>query len=144
MSLFIDSRKIVGVYALGQWFNVKPDTFAHDSFELICWEEEVPFGNESNNPSRPSDHPREPHSVAFQMGAIYKGAGIEPPASQGYIGNSRMAFANPSGSTGVTFVDADTGLTTSMSLLEIKAFRECSTEDAIEACPHLKPANEHI
>lgn len=144
MSLFIDSRKIVGVYALGQWFNVKPGTFAHDAFELVCWEEEVPFGNESNNPYRPGDLPRQPHSVAFQMGAIYKGKGVEPPASDGYIGNSRMGFSNPSGSTGITFIDADTGLRTSMSLLEIKAFRECSKEEAIKASTYLKSVSEHL
>lgn len=141
MSLFIDSRKIVGVYALGQWFNIKPDTFVHDSFELICWEEDVPFGNEESNPIKLSG-PRQPHSTCFAMGALYADKGR--PAFAGDIGNSRMKFAVPSGYNGVQFIDADSGLHVSMSLMEIKAFRELPIKEAEKACAHLRPKNEDI
>lgn len=138
MSLSIDSRKIVGVYALGQWFNIRPDTFVHDAFELVCWEECVPFGNEACNPIRRSGA-RQPHSICFFMGALYPDK--ESPANADF-GSGKMKFANPSGYTGVQFIDADTGLCVSMSLMEIKAFREETEEEVIKTCPYLKPVQD--
>lgn len=136
MSLFIDSRKIIGVYALGQWFNIKPDTFAHDSYELICWQEDVPFGNELNNKYSPDDLDRQPHSICFAMGDLYEH--IEPTGLTGYQGDGRMSYKTPRGCDGITFIDADTGNKISMSLIEIKAFKEQSEEETSKACPYLK------
>jgi hypothetical protein len=142
MSLFIDSRKIVGIYALGQWFNVKPNTLVSDAFELVVWEEDVPFGNEMDSRDPKSSLPHEPHSTCYQLGASYHQ--VEPDPLGGQIPYSNMKCRNPSGSTGISFVDADTALRVSMSLLEVKAYKETSIASAIASCPSLDKCNEAL
>lgn len=136
MSLLIDSRRICAVYALGQWFNIKPDSFVHDAFELRIWEEDVPFGNESNNPNKQGALPREPRASIFAMGALYHMDEPEPLFTS--YGSGRQAIKNPGGSHGIQFIDADTGLRVSMSIMEVKAFREMTEDQVVQRRPELK------
>ncbi|MCP9823903.1 hypothetical protein [Synechococcus sp. EJ6-Ellesmere] len=111
MSLDIDSRYITGLYALGQWFNVVADSVAVDAYEFIDWDER--FG----------DRRREwdDRGTCYQMGSRYP---VSDGPSCGNFENSGLSWANPTGSTGITFEDADTGERVSLCLLEVKAFRE--------------------
>jgi hypothetical protein len=115
MSLSIDSRYITGIYALGQWFEVEMDTVDVDAFEFINWEERSPHdGNTSV--VRHTD---------YIMGTLYPKVGHWHGPSCGTHGPcSRGSWANPSGSHGISFIDATTGLRVSFSLVEVRAFRE--------------------
>jgi hypothetical protein len=112
MSLSIDSRFITGIYALGQWFNVVPDSVDVDAYEFINWHER--FGL---RPASVDDS-----GTSYQMGSTYPDR--EGRSVGNYGENCRIIWANPSGSSGITFIDADTGERVSFSLLEVKAFRE--------------------
>jgi hypothetical protein len=111
MSLCIDSRYITGIYALGQWFKVKKNTIDVDAFQFTNWEESEPHeGNRLNGAF-----------TDYEMGDLY-------PQSQGqrgrYRDDSPGCFACPTGSTGICFIDADTGERVSFSMMEVRAFRE--------------------
>jgi hypothetical protein len=111
MSLSIDSRFITGIYALGQWFNVKPNSVGVDAYEFIDWQES--FGPDESTFDQPG--------TCFQMGDFYP----EPKNGCGSYGpHSRLTFASPAGHHGITFIDAKTGDHVSFSLCEIRAFKE--------------------
>jgi hypothetical protein len=112
MSLLIDSRFITGIYALDQWFKVVPDSVEVDAYEFINWDDR--FGD---RPAKWDDR-----GTTYQMGSSYPER--EGPNCGTYGENSRLSWANPAGSSGITFTDADTGERVSFSLLEVKAFRE--------------------
>lgn len=112
MSLSIDSRYITGVYALGQWFKVKPDTVDVDAFQFRNWEEQSPHDGKAWTVQH----------TDYEMGALY-------PSKQnrkggGYSEHSRGSWTTPCGCDGISFIDADTGERVSFSLVEVRAFRE--------------------
>lgn len=112
MSLQIDSRYITGIYALSQWFKVVPDTFGIDAYELTAWDgraeqvENVPMIGYTD----------------YIMGELYRS--VQPEYESGRWPHTGGGWANPSGSAGVCFTDAETGERVSFSLMEVKAFRE--------------------
>ena len=138
MSLSIDNRRISGIYALGQWFKVKPGTFWIDAYDFVCLEEHCPFGNEQDNRDRFDDgsYPRQPHSTCYSMGALYpereRSDFPQPGGNQ-----SRMTFSNPSGHHGVQFIDDETEEVVSFSLLEVRAFRELTEDEVVKRVPRL-------
>ncbi len=111
MSLSIDSRYITGIYALGQWFQVKKGTVDVDAFEFTNWEEEDPHDGNIWNVLHTN----------YQLGYLY-------PAVDGVRGryreDSQGYYAPPTGHTGICFVDATTNERISFSLMEVRAFRE--------------------
>ena len=145
MSLAIDTRRISGVFALNQWFEVSPNTFCLDAFELWDIEEDCPFGNEQDNRSqrdrdlddRDGYHPRQPHTAYYEMGRLYEGA--EPEFQARMLGDTnRVRMLTPSGSTGVRFIDSTTDEEVFFSLMECKGFRTISKEKCVKKCPALK------
>ena len=116
MSLLIDNRFVTGIYAFNQWFKVKKNTVDVDAYEFISWDDS--FGD-NEKPNSWDD----PHAV-YQMGAVYDADRPGLYKSAPYGGESRGSFVNPSGCTGITFIDADTNERISFSILEVKAFRE--------------------
>jgi hypothetical protein len=111
MSLSIDSRYITGIYALGQWFKVKKDSVDVDAFEFTNWEEPEPHDGNRWNVAH----------TDYTMGSLYP---EQKGASGRYRPDSRACFATPTGSTGISFIDASTGERVSFSLMEVRAFRE--------------------
>jgi hypothetical protein len=141
MSLSIDTRRISSVYALGQWFPVKLNTFFIDAYELKDIEESCPFGNESNNPRSLTDDPREPHATYYEMGGLYKKD--EPEFNSITFSNSpRTKLTTIAGSQGVGFIDSSTGETVYFSIMEIRAFRCAPIREVIKKCPELTPQKE--
>ena len=112
MSLSIDSRFITGIYALGQWFDVKPDSVDVDAYEFVNWDDR--FG--------PEESTFDQSGTSYQMGDLY------PELRNGcgdYGPHSRLRFASgASGHCGITFIDAKTGVRISFSLAEVRAFKE--------------------
>jgi len=113
MSLNIDSRYITGIYALGQWFNVKPNSVDVDAYEFINWEDDLEPGQRRD---------WDIQGTCYQMGSIYPDR--EGPSCGMFGERSRLSWANPCGHHGITFLDADTGERVSFSLAEVRAFRE--------------------
>lgn len=112
MSLCIDSRYITGIYALGQWFKVMPDSFGIDAYQLTDWDDTADgVGNRRDTTYRD-----------YEMGALYRA--VEPEYRCGDYQNLRGVWETPSGSAGVCFTDAETGERVSFSLMEVKGFRE--------------------
>jgi hypothetical protein len=138
MSLSIDTRRISAVYALGQWFNVKFNTFFIDAYELRDIEESCPFGNEHSNPLDLTCDSREPHTTYYQMGGIHKKS---EPESQSFVfqNSPRSKIVSLSSDQGVGFIDAKTKETVYFALMEIRAFRCAPVKEVIRQCPELKP-----
>jgi hypothetical protein len=113
MSLFIDSRYITGIYALGQWFKVMPNTIDVDAYEFCNWMD-----------TEPDEHDWREGATVYMMGAAYDKQEREAPVCGEFGPNSRKSWHNPTGSCGVTFTDAETGERVSFSLLEVKGFKE--------------------
>ena len=112
MSLAIDSRYITGIYALGQWFKVKKGTVGVDAYEFTDWEEEDVPTNGYRYDIAHTD---------YSLGYLYP----EASGTRGrYRDDSPAYYAPPSGSTGITFTDAETGERVSFSMMEVRAFRE--------------------
>lgn len=112
MSLCIDSRYITGIYALGQWFKVVPDTFGIDAYQLTDWDDTAD-GVGSRHDTGFTD---------YEMGALY--LAVEPAYESGQYENLRGTWETPHGCAGVSFIDADTSERVSFSLMEVKGFRE--------------------
>ena len=110
MSLCIDDRFITGLFAFGQWFNVKKGSVGIDAYEFRYWEE---------NPE-PGEGAGDCHCTDYSMGAQY----VAEYAGGAYGEHSKGRWSNPSGHTGICFTDTDTNERVSFSLLEVKAFRE--------------------
>jgi hypothetical protein len=146
MSLSIDTRRISGIYALGQWFKVVPNSFWIDAYELRHINEHCPFGNESDNRSQPDKerdgyrHQRQPHTDWYLLGKLYERT--EPASYMDMLGDTnRVVMQSPQGHDGVGFIDADTGESVYLSLIECRAFRCVSEADAIKADPRLAPTD---
>lgn len=113
MSLSIDSRSITAVYALGQWFEIEPDSFGTDAFDLVCW-----MGDADDVAEYGEDIERD----VYSMGALY--TSNEPEYQSRRSPGSRATFLNPRGNVGVCFIEKSTGQRISLSIIEIRAFRE--------------------
>ena len=113
MSLNIDCRYVTAIYALGQWFSVVPGSVDVDAYEFINWEEDLQPGERRAWDTR---------GTSYQMGTIYPER--EGPNCGTFGENSGLSWANPCGSHGIVFLDADTGERVSFSLAEVRAFRE--------------------
>lgn len=137
MSLAIDSRRISGVYALDQWFKVKINSFSLDDYELMDYYERQQFGEEYT--SYDGEFRRNTRYDWYCLGKAYPQ--IEQTVSPG-DGYSREAHM--SGFAGAQWTDAETGETVSMSLMEIKAWRQVSEAKATEACPRLSRQKAEI
>ena len=115
MSLSIDSRYITGIYALGQWFEVEMDSVDVDAFEFTNWEENSPHDGNT----------RVVMHTDYIMGTLYpKDEGLHGPLCGTYGPDSSGSWSNPTGSAGITFIDAVTKERVSFSLMEVRAFRE--------------------
>lgn len=146
MSLQIDDRRICAVYALGQWFKVLPGSFCIDAFELRYINEICPFGNEHDNRSQADKQrdgyrfQRQPHTDWYAMGKLYERS--QPDRYVDMLGDTnRVTMQSPQGHDGVTFIDAETGESVYFSLVECRAFRCVSKEEAIKADPRLAPTD---
>lgn len=130
MSLSIDTRRISGVYAFGQWFKVVPNSFAIDSYELLDRPlEHCPFGNENGA-----------YTDCYTLGSLYERS--QPEAYRAAIGdNASFSMVAPQGAHGICFIDAETDESVYFSLLECKAFRCVSEELAIQADSKLTPVD---
>ena len=137
MSLAIDSRTIVGIYALNQWFKVKPFSVWIDAYELnhVCNSlnfEETKFGTSGNK-----------YNTYIQLSYLYPDFEWTPPAnlSTQYLNGDEASFENPSPSQGVG-ATLDNGAEIEeeiyFSLLEVKAFKCISRKDALALSNHNK------
>jgi hypothetical protein len=113
MALNIDNRFVTGVYALGQWFKVKPNTIDIDAYSFRAWED-----------IDPDPHDWEEGATDYEMGAAYPDPRPDGPHCGVYGGNSRRSWAIPTGNIGISFIEEKTGDRVSFCLLEVKAFRE--------------------
>jgi hypothetical protein len=115
MSLNIDSRSITGVYALGQWFEIEPDSFGVDAFELQNWagdaDDVARYGEEGID------------SDLYVLGTLYSSSEPTYKCDRPAAG-SRCYSKTPQGCDGVCFIEKGTNTRVSLSLMEIKAFRE--------------------
>lgn len=143
MSLSIDTRCISGIYALGQWFAVEPGSLYLDAYELMdfpsAW---VPFGSEhdirSAQDRERGDPPHPPHRIDYQMGEIYRDTQPEFRRHTS-AANPRWSQQSPAGAAGVRFKLPHTDEWVSFSLLEVRAFRECSKESVMKADDRYRP-----
>ena len=110
MSFSIDDRCITGILAFDRWFNVKKGSVIIDAYAFRYWEQ---------NPKL-DDNYDDYHFTDYQMGAHY----VAQHACGTYGGDPKRKWMNPSGPTGICFIDADTNERVIFSLLEVKAFRE--------------------
>lgn len=143
MSLSIDTRCISGIHALGQWFEVEVGSVVIDAYELMdfptAW---VPFGSEHDLRSAKerergdSEHP--PHRIDYQMGELYRDTQPEFQRHNS-AANPRWFQESPSGATGIKFKLQHSNEWVSLSLMEVRAFREAPREVAIEHNPELTP-----
>ena len=127
MSLSIETRAIVGIYALGQWFKVKPFTVYIDAYELCSTDpgmafSETKFGTRGNK-----------CNTYIQLGDLYrefKRNPIKMPPKQHY---DEASFENPSPYQGISAVldnGAEPEERIAFSLLEVKAFKYLYRQDA--------------
>ena len=115
MSLAIDDRHITGLFAFGQWFKVKKGSVCIDAYEFVYWDENPEPGKEPN--------PYKIRHTYYEMGAVYNADRPGLYKAERYE-KTLGGWENPSGHTGIGFIDADTNERVSFALLEVKAFRE--------------------
>ena len=115
MSLFIDDRTVTGVFALGQWFEIVPNSICIDAYEFGYYNANVPFGEEREY---------EKALNCIVMGEMYKKQ--EGPVILSKLNASPdidITFQTPSPSMGFAFQCAETLDTIAFPIIEIKAFR---------------------
>jgi len=108
MSLHINTDLVVGVYALGQWHPVTKGSLYFDAYEVA-----EHFDGENDR----IDH--------YMLGLLYPNIKFEDRLSgdPGSIGEN-WRFLAPSATAGAQWIDSQNGLVVSMSIQEIKAWRE--------------------
>ena len=135
MSLAIDSRTIVGIYALNQWFKVKPFSVWIDAYELNHVSnsldfEETKFGTPGNK-----------YNTYIQLSYLYPDFEWTPPFEFTSQYGDEASFENPSPTQGVGAI-LDNGAEIEeeiyFSLLEVKAFKCISRKNALELSNHSK------
>tara|TARA_Y100001963_G_scaffold93199_1_gene128311 strand:+ start:975 stop:1376 length:402 start_codon:yes stop_codon:yes gene_type:complete len=119
MSLSIDDRIVVGVFALNQWFEIVPNSIRIDAYEFMYFDNNVPFGEESGY---------EKSLRCFLMGDIYEERQLNETreafrAEINLSPNTDITFSSPSPYAGFEFKCAKTGDSIAFPLTEIKAFR---------------------
>ena len=126
MSLAIETRAVIGIYALGQWFKVKPFTIGIDAYEL-CYADpglafsETQFGTRGNK-----------YKTYIQLSDLYRDfewrpLGLPPQHPD------EASFKNPSPSEGISAVldnGAEPEERIAFSILEVKAFKYLYNQDA--------------
>jgi hypothetical protein len=116
MALSLRTDKIVAVYALSQWHVVKKGSFVIDTYELI---------------DDPYSHEYKDRLNFYLLGKAYPEIPlVKVPQMPGTLGE-HWHFQSPQGADGCQWVDAATGNTVSMSLLEIKAWCQSKDEESI-------------
>ena len=127
MSLAIETRAVVGIYALGQWFKVKPFTIDIDAYEL-CFADpglafsETEFGTNGNR-----------YNTYIQLSYLYPDFEWTPPERAGTKHYDEASFENPSPGQGISAVldnGAEPEERIAFSLLEVKAFKYLYRQDA--------------
>ena len=126
MSLAIETRAVIGIYALGQWFKVKPFTICIDAYEL-CYVDsglafsETQFGTRENK-----------YRTYIQLSDLYRDfewRPLELPPQH----PDEASFKNPSPSEGISAVldnGAEPEERIAFSILEVKAFKYLYNQDA--------------
>ena len=107
MSLFIDDRTVIGVFALNQWFEIVPNSIRLDAYEFAYWQANVPFGEEIKF---------EKSLTCYPMSEIYP----EQKLTERY---GETCLEKPTHSTGFEFKCARTNDRICFPITEIKAFR---------------------
>jgi hypothetical protein len=115
MSLSIDSRYITAVFALGQWFEIEDDSFCVDAYELRYWDGSADLVDKFGD---------RVHCTDFQMGSLYEKEQPEYHCFNYGPNSPRAASMTPQGHHGVCFIEKATGQRVSLSLMEVRAFRE--------------------
>jgi hypothetical protein len=101
MSLSINPDKITGIYAHGQWFDVKPGTVWIDSYELYDRESET----------------------SYMMGNY-----LNAEYASFIIPGSNFTSICPCGATGIQFIEQKTSTRISFALMEVRAFKEATKQ----------------
>ena len=126
MSLSIDTRAIVGIYALGQWFKVKPFTVYIDAYELCSTDPGLAF-SETKLGERGNKY-----KTYIQLGDLYRDfewRPLELPPQH----PDEASFKNPSPSEGISAVldnGAEPEERIAFSILEVKAFKYLYNQEA--------------
>tara|TARA_R100001460_G_C3517736_1_gene172224 strand:- start:500 stop:910 length:411 start_codon:yes stop_codon:yes gene_type:complete len=135
MSLAIDSRTIVGIYALNQWFKVKPFSVWIDAYELNHVDtsltfEETKFGTSGNK-----------YNTYIQLSYLYPDFEWTPTTNFSTQYGDEASFENPSANQGVGAIldnGAEIEEAIYFCILEVKAFKCLSREDALALSHHKK------
>ena len=131
MSLDIDTRTIVGIYALNQWFKVKPFSVWIDAYDLCevsphLTFEETELGELGHG-----------QITVYSLSELYRDFEYKPSTIQRRT-EDEARFDNPSASCGICgILDNDSTIQEEIyfSLLEVKAFKCISQKDAKKLCP---------
>ena len=134
MSLNIDTRTIVGIYALNQWFDVKPFSVWIEAYDLCDVNPHLTFKETEMG------LPGHGEVTVYNMGELYRDFKDRPCMIE-RRSEDEARFENPSSSHGITAIlenDSDTQINERIyfSLLEVKAFKCISEEDANILCPN--------
>jgi hypothetical protein len=136
MSFHVDTRTIVGIYALEQWFKVKPFSVAVDSWTL-CSVPFLPFSKTEFGT------PGNANRTYINLRYLYPDFEESPQASNENRRHGDEAwFENPSSSHGLSAVldnDDDTKEEIAFSLLEVRAFKYISEGSAESFIPLKQP-----
>jgi hypothetical protein len=112
MSLFIDDRTVIGVFALGQWFEIVPNSIRMDAYEFAYYQAIVPFGEEDKH---------EKDLECYPLADMYPKQ--RETTGYGRCPNGTITFHKPTHSTGFEFECAKTKDKICFPITEIKAFR---------------------
>jgi hypothetical protein len=118
----IDTRRVCGLYAFGQWFDVEPNTLSIDCYKLA-----YPI------PGQPSGSLQHLDCDIYDL--QYLNEEIECCDCDAFDapGNATKTWteSSPSRKDAIQFIDAQTGNYVSFALIEIKAFRWLPNEENI-------------
>tara|TARA_Y100001963_G_C6606588_1_gene365039 strand:- start:305 stop:691 length:387 start_codon:yes stop_codon:yes gene_type:complete len=112
MSLFIDDRTVIGVFALNQWFDIVPNSIRMDAYEFAYYQANVPFGDEDKY---------EKSLECYPMADMYPLQ--RETTGYGKCDSGTIHFHKPTHSTGFEFKCAKTNDRICFPITEIKAFR---------------------
>ena len=134
MSLDIDTRTIVGIYALNQWFDVKPFSVWIDAYDLCEVSPHLTFEETELG------EPGHGQITVYNLSELYRDFKGKPYMSV-RRSEDEARFENPTSSHGISAIlenDWDTQRNERIffSLLEVKAFKCISQEEANLLCPN--------
>tara|TARA_R100000278_G_C5361677_1_gene125622 strand:+ start:43 stop:459 length:417 start_codon:yes stop_codon:yes gene_type:complete len=131
MSLDIDTRTIVGIYALNQWFKVKPFSVWIDAYDLCEVSPNLSFSETEMG------LPGHGQITVYNMSELYRDFKDRPCMIE-RRSEDEARFEHPSSSHGISgILDNDSKIQEEIyfSLLEVKAFKCISQKDAEKLCP---------